>query len=90
MEAIVHGGRRVGREERIFLKSHRAWYYTMDYDNHFIYEHKGYGSSVMCTCGSHAIVVNYDVYRRYHSVNKGAMLVCAYYTDHNHHADGSH
>lgn len=89
MEAVLPDGKRVERAERIFLRSHRAWYYTMDYDNHFIYENPSrYGSSTLCTCGATAVVVNYDVYYQLSS-NKGAMLVCSYHMQSGRHADGS-
>ena len=87
MEAVVNGDT-VERKDRIFLRSHGAWYETMPYDNHFIYETKNFGSSVMCTCGANAVVVNYDVYRALSS-NKGAMLVCSYHMQTGKHSDGS-
>ena len=88
MEALDHAGRKIERKDKIFLRSHRMWYYTMDMDNHFIYESRDYGSSVMCTCGATAVVVNYEVYKEYSS-NKGPMLVCSFYMEHRKHADGS-
>lgn len=87
MEAVVNGDT-VRREDRIFLRSHRAWYETMPYDNHFIYETNNFGSSVMCTCGATAVVVNYEVYKDLYS-NHGAMLVCSFHMQTGKHADGS-
>lgn len=89
MEATDHAGRRVYRKDRIYLKTHQAWYDVLDYDNHFVYESKDYGSSVMCTCGSTAIVVNYEHYKQYSSY-RGLMIVCASQIQNGVHADGSH
>lgn len=89
MEATDHNGRKIYRKDRIFLKSHQAWYETLDFDNHFVYESPDRGSSIMCTCGSTAVVVNYEYYRQYSSY-KGPIIACSHYIQHGVHADGSH
>lgn len=88
MEAIDPHGRRIYREDKLYLDSHKTWYEVMPYDTHFIYKARDVGPGILCTCGSMAIVVNYDVYKAYHD-NHGAMLVCMSHMSTGKHADGS-
>lgn len=90
MEAVDWNGEKIYRMERIYVKSHNQWYFTQDYDTHFIYKKTtGYGSSLMCTCGSPAGAFDYSAYKNYAS-NRGQVLCCIFYIQNGHHADGSH
>lgn len=89
MEFVDADGKRVEREESIFLKSHNAWYRTAPYDNHFVYRSNRLGAATLCTCGATAVVVNYEVYQKYSSTNYGPLLVCSMHMQTGRHADGS-
>ena len=88
MEAISLSGERIYREDRIFVSSHQTWYETMPYDNHFVYHTKRIGTSLLCTCGSPAIVVDYGTYKKYSSY-RGQLIVCQTQIQTGKHADRS-
>lgn len=88
-EAYDLNGQRVERKDKVYVKSYHGWFFTMDYDNHFVYMSNRLGSTMMCTCGSPAVVVEWPVYRTYHSDNIGPMMVCMYHMQNGRHADGS-
>ncbi len=66
------------------------------YDNHFIYKDmRRHSWTTFCTCGSPAVVVGFDVYKKDASA-QGAMLVCLFHASEREnpkysftHADGS-
>lgn len=62
------------------------------YGNHFVYLHPNFrrrlGWGTFCTCGSPAVIVGYDAYKKDAS-NQGAMLVCYWHATTGKHADGS-
>lgn len=58
-------------------------------DNHFVYRYaKRLGWTTFCTCGSPAVVVGYDAYKKLGS-NDGAMLVCMHLLYNKKHQDNS-
>lgn len=83
-------GERVERQEVIFIPSYRQWFRTIEEDpTHFSYYNKRkMGSTMMCTCGSPSAIYNYDVYRRFTSVNRGQVVTCIHYMENGRHADG--
>lgn len=87
-------GQRIERQEKILMFDRGegatpVWVKCTPYDNHFIYKYtKRKGWTTFCTCGSPAVVVNYDAYKQYGS-QQGALLVCYWHTVNGRHADGS-
>lgn len=90
MRATDVDGHIIERQEKILFNN--QWYYTLDYDNHFVYGTKKVGSAaLMCTCGSPAGVIGHREYSKYTSQYKGeGMIACLYYTSYGSHSDGSH
>lgn len=84
-------GKRVDREDAVFVKSERGWFPAIDSDNHFVYRQDWkLGSSLMCTCGSSAGIYLYDAYMRFTSINKGRMICCnSFIQNEGRHGDGS-
>ncbi len=105
--AITHDGKEVRREEKVFYAEYDDEGYTISgrfigccpYDNHFVFidpvwkQVKGRWFAA-CTCGSTAVIVGYNAYRRDASPNTdsttpGEMLVCYHHVQTGKHADGS-
>lgn len=83
-------GERIDREESIFVPTERAWFPTIETDNHFVYRQtKRYGSSLMCTCGASAGIYLPDAYMRFTSVSRGRMICCNSFIQTGKHGDGS-
>ncbi len=83
-------GETIYREESIFVPSERAWFPTVDTNDHFVYrQEKRRGSSLMCTCGSIAGIYLPDVYMRFQSVYRGRMICCNALMQNRKHADGT-
>lgn len=89
MEAVDLSGQRIERKDLLFVRSHRAWYPVLPYDNHFVYMSNRVGSTMMCTCGSAAAVLEYPYYRQYESTNRGPTVCCLAQIEYGRHADGS-
>lgn len=89
-KAKLLNGRWVDRPEHIFVPSYHDVFPTLDYDNHFVYyDGEHIGSTLMCTCGSAAIVVGYEAYRMYASYMGHNVIACMMHTQQGKHADGS-
>lgn len=88
--AVDLNGDHIERKDPIFVKSYQQWCRAMPYDNHFVYMSNRYGSTMKCTCGGDAGVVDYSVYQKYHESNIGPMMVCLWHMQNGVHADGSH
>jgi hypothetical protein len=59
------------------------------YDNHFVFrDTRKLGWTLFCTCGSVAVVIGYDAYKKDASPGP-EMLVCYAHAGGNRHADGS-
>lgn len=90
-KAKTLSGKWVERQDQIYVPSHREVYPVLDYDTHFIYrDGENLGSTLLCTCGSPAGVIGYEGYKRFASYRGMNVIACIYYTNHGHHADGSH
>lgn len=101
--AVTGEGHTVRREDRIFLRDpsqYIRWVACAPYDNHFIYKDPEYEkgtigkSAIMCTCGSMAVIVGYNAYKKdaspaTDSGNPGELLVCLMHAQTGRHADGS-
>lgn len=83
-------GERIERAEEVFVPTEKAWFYTIDTDNHFVYRQtRKAGSSLMCTCGGTAGIFQYDAYMQFSSVNRGRIIACITHMNTGRHADGS-
>jgi len=83
-------GERIEREDIIFVDSEKAWFYTIDTDNHFVFRQgRRRGSTLMCTCGGSAGIFMYDAYMKYSSTNRGRIIACITHMNTGLHADGS-
>lgn len=97
-------GHLVRREERIWLSDpsglNDRFVACPPMDNHFIYKDPEFDKgtvgkcATMCTCGSPAVIVGYNVYRQQGSpalggTVPGEMLVCLIHAQTGRHADGS-
>lgn len=83
-------GERFDREDVIFVPSEKNWFYTLPYDNHFVYrQRRKIGSSLLCTCGGAGGIFPYNTYMKYHSTNMGRVVCCVSQINTGFHADGS-
>jgi len=77
--------------------STRGYFRAASYDNHFTYydpKAPRQSPKLMCTCGSVAVVVGYDVYKRDATPSSdgaipGSLIVCLNHTTFGRHADGT-
>lgn len=75
LKKVTVDGKTFKRQEEIFISSF-GMVKCAPYDNHFLfYDTSHLGWSLFCTCGSTAVVVGYDVYKKDAS-NQGALLIC--------------
>jgi len=86
-KATTLKGKNVTKEEKLWMEGY-GFVKTAPYGNHFVYAHKGLGSTFMCTCGSMAVAVGTTAYAHLGSPD-GWLLVCQHHTSFNRHADGS-
>jgi hypothetical protein len=97
-DAVTVDGIRVHRQEKVFVLDAARFIMCAPYDNHFIYldTSKKVGRwFAMCTCGSPAVIVGYNAYKKDSSptsgvgISPGEMLVCHIHASFGKHADGS-
>ena len=66
VRAKLPNGTVVERQDAIYVSSYREVFKCLDYDTHFLYYDGNHiGSTLMCTCGSHAGVIGYNGYKRF-------------------------
>lgn len=101
--AVTGEGHTVQRETRIWLtdpSGYSRFVACPPMDNHFIYKDPEFvkgtlgKNMTMCTCGSPAVIVGYNVYKQDASPASegtvlGEMLVCLHHATYGKHADGS-
>lgn len=101
--AVTGEGHTVTRQDRVFLRDPAGWVRWVacpGYDNHFIYKDPEFEMgtvgkcATMCTCGSMAVIVGYNAYRKdaspaLDSSTPGELLVCFTHAQTGKHADGS-
>ena len=88
--ARMPNGDVVEREDRIYVRSYKTSFPTLEYDNHFIYYDETHiGSTIMCTCGSSGAAFAYDAYKKYCSYQGERVLGCVHHLQYGNHADGS-
>lgn len=97
--ATTADGKKVHRRKQIFFDGRMIL--CAPYDNHFVFDDpmstKLVGRwSPMCSCGSPAVIVGYNAYRkdaspstRDESTAPGEMIVCYIHATTGHHVDGS-
>lgn len=84
-------GQWVEAKEKIFIPEWGVDIPTAPYDNHSIYETGLTAPGTlpyMCTCGSNAVIVGFNVYKGQAS-KQGALFVCHSHASTGKHADGS-
>lgn len=87
-EATLKGGRKVYRQEKIYIEEENKWYPVAPYDNHFIYETKRMNfPAFLCTCGAIAVITDFRGYEKDASP-QGKMFVCLNHATFGKHADG--
>ena len=90
--AITLRGVPVRREKEIFLRSHQATLPVLPTSMHFCFVDTTVprGTTLFCTCGSPAIVVGYEAYKRYQSYMGSEVIACHSFVQYGIHNDGSH
>jgi hypothetical protein len=101
--AVTGEGHTVKRETKLWMEDpngHSRFVACPPMDNHFIYADPEYTKgtvgkcATMCTCGSMAVIVGYNAYKKdaspaMESTTLGEMLVCYVHASTGRHADGS-
>ena len=101
--AVTMEGHTVVRKDKIWLddpNGYGRFVACAPYDNQYIYLDPEYARGVvgkcatMCTCGSMAVIVGYNVYKQdaspaLDSTNPGEMLICYHHATFGRHSDGS-
>lgn len=89
-------GKYIERRGQVWIPEYSRFVVLAPYDNHFIYESKKKDSpSFMCTCGSYAVIVGSNAYKKDASptsgggIMPGELMVCYYHANNGKHADGS-
>lgn len=78
-EAVTVDGNKVYRKEKVYIPEWGAFAKCAPYDNHFVYldtSNKVGRWFAVCTCGSPAVLVGFDAYKRDSSKEPLPMLVC--------------
>lgn len=90
--AVTLGGMEVRREKNIYLPSHQAVVPVLQTSMHFCFRDatQPRGSTLFCTCGSPAIVIGYEGYKKYNSFIGVEVIACHSFIQYGVHADGSH
>lgn len=89
-------GKRVQRQEKIWMPEYGRYVMSAPYDNHFTFvDNSNLGWTLFCTCGSPAGIVGFRAYEQNASptsgegIMPGELLVCIHHTQFNKHLDGS-
>ena len=90
--ATTLNGKRVVREQRIFVPTHREWYPVLQTSMHFCFRDASAprGSTLFCTCGSAAGIFGYNAYQKYTSWLGREVIACISFIQTGVHSDGSH
>jgi len=94
-ETTTLDGKKVYRQEKIYLPSYGRYVMCAPYDNHFIYLTDTKGWAIMCTCGSAGVISGYNAYKNDASptsgegIVPGELLVCYTHANTGRHADGT-
>jgi hypothetical protein len=88
LNSIIADNKRFYRHDRIHIPD-MGNILCASYDNQFIFrDTRKLGWTLFCSCGSVAVVVGYDAYKKDASAGP-EMLVCYAHAGGNRHADGS-
>lgn len=90
--AVTLNGIPVRREKSIWLDSYQTWLPVLPQSMHFCFRDMSVprGTTLFCTCGSPAIVVGYEAYRKYNSYLGAEVIACHHFIQYGQHSDGSH
>lgn len=89
LNSVLADGKLFHRRDKIDIPS-MGNILCAPYDNQFIFRDiRKMGWTLFCSCGSPAVVVGYDAYKRDASKNSGELIVCYTHSRNNKHADGS-
>lgn len=85
-------GKDVERQKEIWIPSYHAYIPVLQTSMHFCYRDPSNprGTTLFCTCGSAAVVVGFEAYRKLNSFMGHEVMVCLYYIQYGVHSDGSH
>lgn len=91
-DATTHSGKKIARRDALFMPSFTRLIKCAPYDNHFIYRVPNSdsvigASTIMCTCGSMAVVTGHDAYKNDGSP-QGELILCHWHATIGRHADG--
>ena len=85
LNKVTSDGKEFTRQEYIIIPTMGQKVKCTPYDNHFVYrDARKLGWVLFCTCGSPAVVINYDAYKN-HGSSQGALLACKAQIDTNEH-----
>lgn len=89
--AITDQGRKVERQEKIFVKEYGRYIPMAPYITHFIFEEKRRGfCSFQCTCGSPGVIVGHQQYKDdMGATPTGELFICLYHGQTGKHKDQS-
>jgi hypothetical protein len=90
-EATTLDGKKVHREEKLYVPEMQAFIPCASYSNHFIYANpstKKGQPCYLCTCGSLAVVIGSNAYAQDQSPS-GALFVCHCHATFSRHSDGT-
>lgn len=94
LNTVMVDNKRFYRHDRIHIpgmeeKGNSGSILCAPYDNHFIFRDvRKLGWTLFCTCGSPAVIIGYEAYKK--DASPGAeLLVCYAHAGGNKHADGS-
>ena len=90
--AVTLHGDNVERQVQIFLPSYRAWLPVLQTSMHFCFRDPSVprGTTLFCTCGSPAIIVGFEAYKKYNAYMGMEVISCHYFIQYGVHSDGSH
>lgn len=83
-------GEEVERQDYIFLSTFGYAVPCLNTDTHFVFKSKRLGVATLCTCGSPAMAVGYNGYKRFASFMGTEVLACHNLIQYGVHSDGSH
>lgn len=92
--AVTLNGRRVERLKEIYLPSeaYRRALPVLQTSMHFCFRDPDVarGTTLFCTCGSPAIIIGYDAYKKHSSYLGNEVISCHSFIQYGVHSDGSH
>jgi len=90
--ATTLNGIPVQREKEIYLPSHNAIVPVLQTSMHFCFRDASLprGTTLFCTCGSYAVVIGFEGYKKWTSWVANEVIACHHFIQYGSHSDGSH